>query len=356
MARAGITHAEVEQAASDLAADGKNPTVDAVRAALGGTGSKSTIAPMLKRWKSAHREQVLAQQEGLPQELLEVVKGLHAHMQQAAQLQVQAAQSGAQAVVAECRQQLSDADAAMAELAGRRDALESDLAQEKIRREQLETAHQALQLAYATAQAQGAGLVQRLADRQNEVDSLNRQLHQSRTQFEHYQEAAAAQRASEREEAQQRCNRLEQEQGELRRSLAGQQKTVTQREAQLEQASRDNDRLESELHTLRETHQAVVAQRQQLGQEIAAQSVLCAELRAQLKTVSQAMTEARSELAVLHHEAPQLQARLLTLENRTEALLLENQLLMQDKARLEGRLDPARDLLPPSPDATDSAN
>jgi len=29
---------------------------------------------------------------------------------------------------------------------------------------------------------------------------------------------------------------------------------------------------------------------------------------------------------------------------------------MQDKARLEGRLDPARDLLPPSPSATDLAN
>ena len=354
MARAGITYAEVEQAASDLAVDGKNPTVDAGRAALGGTGSKSTLAPMLKRWKSAHREQVSAQQQGLPKELLEVVKGLHAHLQQEAQLKVQAAQAGAQAVVAGCRQQLADADAATAELAARRDALEADLAQEKTRREQLETVHHALQLACATAQAQGAGLMQRLTDRQNEIDSLNRQLNQSRTQFEHYQEAVATQRANEREEAQQRCNRLEQELGELRRSLASQQKTITQREAQLEQVSQYSDRLERELHTLRQTHQAVVAERQQLGQEIGTQSVLCSELRAQLKTVSQTMSEARSELAVLHHQTPQLQARLLTLENRAEALQLENQLLMLEKARLEGRLDLARDLLPASPNATDS--
>lgn len=354
MARAGITYAEVEQAASNLAVDGKNPTVDAVRAALGGTGSKSTIAPMLKRWKSVHREQVSAQQEGIPKELLEVVKGLHAHLQQDAQLQVQAAQAGAEAVVSECRQQLSDADAATAELAARRDALESALAQEKNRREQLETAHHALQLTCVTAQAQGAGLLQRLTDRQNEIDSLNRQLNQSRTQFEHYQEAVATQRASEREVAQQRCNRLEQELGALRRSLTSQQKTITQREAELEQASRHSDQLESELHTLRQTHQAVVAERQQLGQQIATQSVLCSELRAQLNIVSQTMSEARSELAVLHHQTPQLQARLLTLENRAEALLLENQLLRQDKARLEGRLGLAPDVLPASANATNS--
>ncbi|MDL2355123.1 MAG: DNA-binding protein [Pseudomonadota bacterium] len=36
----------------------KNPTVDNVREALGGTRSKSTIAPMLKRWKSEHQETI----------------------------------------------------------------------------------------------------------------------------------------------------------------------------------------------------------------------------------------------------------------------------------------------------------
>ncbi|WP_025917938.1 DNA-binding protein [Herminiimonas sp. CN] len=338
MARAGITYAEVEQAAAVLAAEGKNPTVDAVRAALGGTGSKSTLAPLLKSWKSARQEQAQVQQAGLPAQLLDVVKGLHMHLQQDAQQQVRAAQVAAEAVVAECRQQVEAADAATAELAGKRAALESDLTQEKARRAQLETAQHALQLACATAQEQGAGLLQRLTDRQSEIDNLNRQLAQSRTQFEHYQEAAAAQRASEREEAQQRCNRLEQEVGELRRNLAGQQKALAQRETQLEQSGARNARLETDLTALRQTHQAAMAERQQLGQEIAAQSLLCAELRAQLKAVSQAMGAAGAELAVLRHQAPQLQARLLEQENRAAALQLENHLLMQDKARLEGRL------------------
>lgn len=354
MARAGITYADVEQAASNLAADGTNPTVDAVRAALGGTGSKSTIAPMLKHWKSTHREQVLAQQEGLPAGLLEVVKGLHAQLKQEAQIQVQAAQAGAEAAVADCRQQVEAANTAAADLTAKCNALQSDLTQEITGRAQLETSHHALQLAYATAHAEGAGLTQRLSDRQSEIDNLNLQLNQSRTQFEHYQEAVATQRATERQEAQQRCNQLEQELGELRRSLASQQKTLALRETQLERVSGNAADLEAALGTLRQTHQAVAAERQSLSQQNATQSVVCSELRAQLATISQARTETSSELAVLQHQNPQLQARLLVLENRAEALQLENQLLMQDKARLEGRLELQRDLLQASPNATDS--
>lgn len=339
MARTGITYAEVDQAASNLAMDGKNPTVDAVRAALGGTGSKSTIAPMLKRWKSAHLEQTLEQQSGLPAELLIVVKGLHEHVQQDANRQVQAAQAAAEAVVAECRQQLAEAHAATADLSDKMHALESGLSQEKARHQQLEAAHHALQLTCASAEAQSAGLLQRLADRQGEVENLNRQLNQSRAQFEHYQEAAAMQRASERDEVQQRNNRMEQELNELRRSLASQQKTLVQRETQLEQISTRNAGLEADLGTARQAYQVIQAERQQLAQEVAAQSVICSELRTQLMEITQSMIDARSELAVFQHQTPQLQASLLTQKNRAHALQLENYLLMQDKARLEGRLE-----------------
>ena len=53
MARAGIIYSHVAKAAAALVAEGKNPTVDTIRAALGDTGSKSTIAPLLKRWKAS---------------------------------------------------------------------------------------------------------------------------------------------------------------------------------------------------------------------------------------------------------------------------------------------------------------
>jgi len=51
MGRKGITAEQVIGTATELQAQGINPTVDAVRAFLG-TGSKSTIVSHLKVWRS----------------------------------------------------------------------------------------------------------------------------------------------------------------------------------------------------------------------------------------------------------------------------------------------------------------
>ncbi len=48
MARAGLSKSEVQQARDRLIAEGRHPSADAVRAALGNTGSKSTIHRHLK--------------------------------------------------------------------------------------------------------------------------------------------------------------------------------------------------------------------------------------------------------------------------------------------------------------------
>ena len=46
MARSGVLYVHVAQAAARLVAAGHSPTIDRIRADLGGTGSKSTIAPL----------------------------------------------------------------------------------------------------------------------------------------------------------------------------------------------------------------------------------------------------------------------------------------------------------------------
>ena len=48
MARGGVYRTEVEKARNALLAEGKHPSVDAVRVALGNTGSKTTIHRHLK--------------------------------------------------------------------------------------------------------------------------------------------------------------------------------------------------------------------------------------------------------------------------------------------------------------------
>lgn len=51
MARPGITYAQVAQTAEALTAAGTNPTIAAIRQAMGGTGSPNTIHKHLSAWK-----------------------------------------------------------------------------------------------------------------------------------------------------------------------------------------------------------------------------------------------------------------------------------------------------------------
>ena len=66
MARAGVTYHDVAKAAEAIKSQRQEPTVDRVREHLG-TGSKSTIAPLLKRWRSDNGEAV--DTGGLPNDL-----------------------------------------------------------------------------------------------------------------------------------------------------------------------------------------------------------------------------------------------------------------------------------------------
>ncbi len=99
MGRAGILFSHVAKAAAKLVEDGKNPTVDNVREALGSTGSKSTIAPMLKRWKAEHAEDVVEAELGVPAELLHAIKGVYDKLQGDVQQQLADANAAHQAAL-----------------------------------------------------------------------------------------------------------------------------------------------------------------------------------------------------------------------------------------------------------------
>ncbi len=51
MARGGLYKSDIQKARDTLRAQGKHPSVDAVRVALGNTGSKTTIHRYLKEWE-----------------------------------------------------------------------------------------------------------------------------------------------------------------------------------------------------------------------------------------------------------------------------------------------------------------
>lgn len=219
MARAGILYTHVAQAAAKLAAAGKNPTVDNVRAALGGTGSKSTIGPMLKQWKAEHEGVVAAAGAGLPADLLEAVRGVYERLQEAARGQIDQLRAEHQQAAQEAAH---ERDALLAERTGltvERDALAAELADIKTTLAHEQAARQEDAVAIAGLEAEKAGHAQRLADRGAEIKGLADQLAQTRRQFDHFQDAAASQRQQEKQAYEARIARAEQEAATLRAHL-----------------------------------------------------------------------------------------------------------------------------------------
>lgn len=81
MARAGINKAVVQKARQSLLAKGINPSIDAVRTALGNTGSKTTISRYLKEIE-ARDPKPHSTSESLSKELSALVTSLVSRMQE----------------------------------------------------------------------------------------------------------------------------------------------------------------------------------------------------------------------------------------------------------------------------------
>lgn len=92
MPRTGVTYFDISKAAETILERGDTPTVDKVRSQLG-TGSKSTIAPLLKRWRTDSGV-ITEPQSGLPSDLLEAVKSLFDRVHSDADKQIKSIEQG----------------------------------------------------------------------------------------------------------------------------------------------------------------------------------------------------------------------------------------------------------------------
>ncbi|HET8701463.1 MAG TPA: DNA-binding protein, partial [Nitrococcus sp.] len=310
MARPGITYTQVADAASRLAAAGKNPTIDGIREALGGTGSKSTIAPLLKRWKATHQETVAQAELGLPLELLQALQGVYE------KVQAEAAQQRAEAAQAHEAQQ-AELQEALRLTRGEHEALhaayqeqERALTAAAARIQEQQDANHRQEVALASLDSEKLGLERRLSDRAAEVTALTRQLTQARQQFEHYQEAVARQRAEERQTAEQRQARLEQELAEVRERAFAQQARLNDTKARLQGLVTDNERLQQSLYTAQEALAQSRSAHDHTASRLAALEHRYHALEQRHRSNTQALTAARTAQAVAAKENTLLGERL----------------------------------------------
>ncbi len=337
MARNGVTYFDVDKAASRLVAKGCNPTVDTVREALG-TGSKSTIAPLLKRWKSDNERVTTEAEHGLPTDLLEAVKLVHERIQASAQRSMEQAQLSHDAV----QQKLSNAvQALQAELGQVRQNYQSAthaLAEAQQRFQQLASEHQAQAVELAALRSDKNGLEQRLLDRAAELQSLVQQHELIRRQHEHYQEAVALQRQEERQAFEQRIMPLEQ-------ALKESQRLVTAQEMELQKFRHLAELQSEEFVQLRASSQSweqaagiLRSERDQLSYQLKTFNERQQEWESALKKAQHDLEQTRTALAVRETEQRVLIERANRLEAQCEGLRLEMLTAVQEKALLQGQL------------------
>ena len=260
MARGGLYKSDIQKARDTLRAQGKHPSVDAVRVTLGNTGSKTTIHRYLKELEE-EEGQGLGAKVAVSDALQDLVGRLSGRLYEEAEAVVTEARQRFEAQLHERSQSLERAQQEAEALSAQLQRVETALHEEK-------TTHAATQQALAeqvTEVAQLseriAGLIARVAEHEAHAKSLEEKHAHAREALEHY-------RTSMKEQREQEQRRHEHQVQELQVALRQANEALTAKNHELVQLNRDNGqwlerhtRLERELAQMR---QAADEQRKEL--------------------------------------------------------------------------------------------
>lgn len=196
MARGGIYKSEVKQARDSLLAQGLSPSIDAIRVALGNTGSRSTIHRHMKDLEAEEGRGGAAGQ-GVSDALQHLVAQL------AEQLRTEADERIAKAQAA-CDTAIAQAQATLAEQAKEGRGLSDQLQRIETRLRDEREAHAATQEELQQERTQSATLIERIAglearlqERDTHVVSLESKHQQAREALEHFRQSSREQREAE---------------------------------------------------------------------------------------------------------------------------------------------------------------
>jgi len=226
MARSGIYKSEVLRARDNLLAQGRNPSIDAIRAELGNTGSKTTIHRYLKE---------LEEEEGagggakiaVSEAIQELVGRLAARLHEEAdeRIAVMAAESAAQ--LAQCREQLAQITAEAQDSQQQLQQVSQTLTTEQQAHAATRQALQAAQLRDGQQQQQIIGLQERLTENQAHRASLEEKHQHAREALEHYRQSVKEQREQEQRRHEQQVQQLQAELRTLGQTLIVKQDELT---------------------------------------------------------------------------------------------------------------------------------
>lgn len=226
MARAGIYKSEVKKARDALLAQGRNPSIDAVRAELGNTGSKTTIHRYLKELEEEEGAG-FGQGVAVSEAIQDLVGRLAARLHEEAEARIDEIRN-------ETARQLVQRDETITAFKQELEGFRTQLQRTELALQGEQAAHaktsQALQnatLLNAQQEQQVADLKDRLAENEAHRISLEGKHRHVREALEHYRESVKEQREQEQRRHELQLQQLQAELRTLNQTLIVKQNELT---------------------------------------------------------------------------------------------------------------------------------
>ena len=341
MSRPGITYQEVMNSALQLQGQNENPTVDRVREILG-TGSKSTIARYLREWKAKNGH--LAGADGVPSELISMVKGLWERVKEEADKQIAQHEQESQRRIEEAQQRLDQEQKRNATLQAQTHQLEERLHEEKHLTSTLSQSLDEEKCGTVKLTERNERITQQLNDKKLETDRLHQLLSHVQANLEHYQ--ASVQKLREEQ-----VLSMEKQRATYEAEISTYKKEIHEISQVNNQLQRHYDRLQSELVALKDQHETASTERaayyQQLQEKIMIESNLknncdqltksCNDFQILIEDKTKTLIESEKNNAILANQLESLKGSLQNAQDTIRILRDEKLYLAQEKAHLEGQ-------------------
>ena len=337
MARPGVTYTDIAKAANHVQAKGQNPTVDRVLAFLG-TGSKSTISPLLKEWKQKQVHASESDTEGLPSGLVMAMKDIYDKTRIEADDRINEHQAKADQQIQALREELLEAKKYIQILKTENKDTQEALHEAIEDNEELKEKHFKKDAKIAQLQAEKKAQALGINELHETIKEQKIEIYNSRKQLDHYQTSIAAERKRERAQLQdqltqqsKQLNILQKEKVQLQNSNSD---LLSLLESQREAANELKDKY-NQAYTAEQSHaKELLTIKKQLNEAVETKersSAVVISLEKRLQQIEKANLQLETKL-----ESTSLQKN--KYEQKAEVLAIEKIEVIQEKAVLEGQL------------------
>ncbi len=342
MARAGVTYIDVTKAAEAIKIRGQEPTVDRVREYLG-TGSKSTIAPLLKRWRSYNGN--AADVSGLPNDLVEVVKSLHERVQKMAEHKIGQAKQEFQAINEDLRRELTETRNTITQFTSSQQDMEQKIQRLSKEKSSLSQSLEDARVAIAKSESQRDEAVSRVAELKATMEDLKQENRDIRDHFEHYQQRTAEDRQQEREQFRTTNQQLHGQIQVLSNQLSQSESRISNLLEANAELQKTTNKLNESNHTLQLALGKKTEEIQILNRELEASLTKRREshhqneaLREKVAKITNQQSADDKEIALLTQALKNMEVELGVAKDKVALLTDENKVILQEKSVIQGQL------------------